>query len=631
MLRHLPPLLAALCALLPTAAAQDTPAERLAAHLAAAHAEGHFTGAALVADGGEVLWKGAAGLANREWELPNTADTRFRLGSITKQFTAVLILMLAEEGRVELEAPLLTYLPDYREDTGSRVTIHHLLNHTLGIPSYTSQPGFFEAEARHSWEVGPFVAQWCSGDLEFEPGSAFRYNNSGYHLLGAVIEAVTGKAYDEVVEERIFGPLDMTASGYDWNEEIVPRRATGYRPGGGTGPGGWRIAEYLDMSIPYAAGALYSTVEDLYRWDRALDGEELLSAASKELLFRPGLSNYAYGWGIQGEGDALLHAHGGGIFGFRTMIVRRPATDTLVVALCNAENAQPSRVVQELLEILDAEPRAVPVREASGFQFTEGPAADGAGNLYFTDLTTDRVLVRRPDGQVDVVLEASEGCNGLMVAADGRLVACQGEAGRLVALDPESGALEVLAHSFGDAPLNKPNDLVLDSAGGIYFSDPDFPGGPGTQEVEAVYYLDFNGALHRTAAAFEKGRRPNGVLLSPDEQTLYLLSSRSPELLAYPVEAPGELGEAAVLAVLPSGGDGLAVDAEGRLYVTQPRESAVLVIAPDGEVLERIEFPEGPANCAFGGPDLRTLYVTARTSLYSLPVAVPGHRFDGAP
>src|SRR6266446_522482 len=154
---------------------------------------GQFNGAVLVADNSRVIYKKGFGLANMEWNIPNTPGTKFRLGSITKQFTATLILQLVEQGKIKLDGKLSDYLPDYRKDTGAKVTIHNLLSHTSGVPSYTSLPGFFTNVSRNPFAVDDFIKKYASGDLEFEPGTKFVYSNSGYFLLGAIIEKVTGK------------------------------------------------------------------------------------------------------------------------------------------------------------------------------------------------------------------------------------------------------------------------------------------------------------------------------------------------------------------------------------------------------------------------------------------------------
>ena len=312
-------------------------AEKIDQLLGKYHALKQFNGSALVADANGVILEKGYGFANFEWQIPNTPDTRFRLGSITKQFTSMVILQLAAEGKIKLDEKLTTYLPDYRKDTGDRVTITHLLNHTSGIPSYTSLPGFFRDKSRDPYEVADFVKKYASGDLEFEPGSKYVYNNSGYFLLGAVIEKVTGKPYAQVLEERIFRPLGMKASGYDVSATIIPKRASGYYFAAGE----YANAPYVDMTIPYAAGSLYSTVQDLYVWDRALYGDKLLGENLKKQMWTPGLQNYGFGWVIttskldDGKTEVATVTHGGGIHGFNTLLVRIPEKKELVVLLDN--------------------------------------------------------------------------------------------------------------------------------------------------------------------------------------------------------------------------------------------------------------------------------------------------------
>ena len=329
--------------------------------LTLAHKYRQFNGTALVAENGKVIYKGGFGMANMEWSIPNTPDTRFRLGSITKQFTAMLTLQLVDQNKIKLDGTISDYLPDYRKDIGQKVTIHHLLTHTSGIPSYTDQPGFFENVSRNPYKVDEFVKKYASGDLQFEPGSKYSYNNSGYFLLGAIIERVTGKPYEQVLQENVFGPLGMKNTGYDHADTIIPKRAAGYRKT----PAGYTNAAYLDMSIPYAAGSLYSTVEDLYLWDQALYTDKLISAKSKELMYKPFLNNYAYGWVVrnasfkQNDQPVQIIAHGGGINGFATTITRFPQEKSLIVLLDNTgQNVE--RVMDRIAKILYNQPYELP-------------------------------------------------------------------------------------------------------------------------------------------------------------------------------------------------------------------------------------------------------------------------------
>jgi CubicO group peptidase (beta-lactamase class C family) len=322
-----------------------------------------FNGSVLVAENGKVIYKKGFGLANMEWNIPNTPETRFRLGSITKQFTATLILQLVEQGKIKLDGKLSDYLPDYRKDVGEKVTIHQLLTHTSGIPSYTGLPGFIRDVSRNPYAVDEFVKKFASNDLEFEPGSKFSYNNSGYFLLGAIIEKITGRPYEQVIKEKIFEPLGMKNSGYDHAATILEKRASGYIKT----RDGYLNAPYLDMSLPYAAGSLYSTVEDLFLWDQALYTDRLLSEQSKAVMYKPYLQNYAYGWVITkaklGSGPETVTSigHNGGINGFNTLLVRYPEQRNLIVLLDNtSQGASLDRLAGELTNILYNQPYSLP-------------------------------------------------------------------------------------------------------------------------------------------------------------------------------------------------------------------------------------------------------------------------------
>lgn len=268
----------------------------------------------------------------------------------------------------------------------------------------------------------------------------------------------------------------------------------------------------------------------------------------------------------------------------------------------------------------------------SGFKFTEGPAADRAGNLYFSDIPNERIHKLDKDGKLSVFVEKSNKSNGLMVNAKGEIVACQMGAGRVVAYGPDGKKPRVVADKYNGKPFNAPNDLVIDKQGGVYFTDPGFGAKPPLpQDKAGVYYVDPEGKVTRL---IENLAKPNGVILSPDEKTLYVIPSGPAEMMAYGVEAPGKIGKGRVFCKLQgigdkpgSGGDGCTIDTKGNLYVTSTL--GIQVFDPEGKYLGHITFPEQPANVTFGGPDMKTLYVTARTSLYSVRMEATGHVFAG--
>jgi gluconolactonase len=264
-----------------------------------------------------------------------------------------------------------------------------------------------------------------------------------------------------------------------------------------------------------------------------------------------------------------------------------------------------------------------------GFQFTEGPTADREGNLFFSDVQGDKLYKVDAKGDLSTLLDPSHHTNGLMVNGAGKVVACEMD-GRLIEVDPKTKEVKSLADGYEGKRFNAPNDLVIDKAGGIYFTDPHFRAPmPLPQEVRAFYYRAPDGKVTRLGVV---DSAPNGIILSPDEKTLYVIPSMQAEMLAYPVEAPGKIGKQRVFCSLKQasgktngGGDGLAIDVKGNLYITSAL--GVQVFSSEGSLLGILEFPEQPANCDFGGKDNKTLYATARTSLYAVPLEVAGHVF----
>lgn len=273
-----------------------------------------------------------------------------------------------------------------------------------------------------------------------------------------------------------------------------------------------------------------------------------------------------------------------------------------------------------------------PVEKVRGdFAFVEGPTADRDGNLYFTDIPKDRIHRLGTDGQLVVWIENTHKANGLMFNAKGELVACQMGSGQIVAYNRNGKEWRVLAEKYGGKRFNAPNDLVIDRQGGIYFTDPEYSAPrPFPQGIQTIYYIAPDGTVTRLVD--KDLPNPNGIILSPDEKTLYVIPTGSEKMWAYPVVSPGKIGEGRVFCTLKqpagkegTGGDGLCIDTAGRLYITS--RLGVQVFDPNGKHLGTIEFPEQPANCDFGGADMKTLYVTARTSLYAVKMEAVGHRF----
>ncbi len=336
----------------------DARVARIDSLVRAFHAVGRFSGAVLVGEGGRVLFEGGAGEANREWHLPNGPAVRFRIASTTKQFTAALVLQLWEEGRLELDAPVGRYLPEYPRPQGDRVTLHHLLTHSSGIPDYVGLPGFYATIARREHTPAELVALTSALPLEFEPGSRWSYSNSGYVLLGLVIERVTGKPYERVLRERILDPLGLADTGYDRPDEVVERRASGYV----AVEGGYANAPFLDPSVVYSAGMLRSTVRDLFRWDGALRAERVFRRpATAARMFTGHVATgappgpYGYGWFV-GENTFAgrkvgVVQHGGTIPGF-TAGFWRMDDGRVVVVLDNTMSPAVAEMQKAIAEIV---------------------------------------------------------------------------------------------------------------------------------------------------------------------------------------------------------------------------------------------------------------------------------------
>ncbi len=319
------------------------------------YALGQINGAVLVAEDGKVIYSKGVGMADFEAGIPNNADTKFRLASVTKQFTATLIMQLVEKGKIKLEEKLSKYLPYYRKDIGERITIGQILSHTSGLANYTDNRKFMQDEVKNKVTPKDFVLKYCSEDLVFEPGTDWAYSNSGYFILGLIIEEVTGKTYEEALQENIFTPLGMTSSGLERSDKTYDNKAKGYTNMFGEN----KPARFLEMTIPYSAGSIYSTIGDMFKWDQALYTEKILTNNSKEKMFTPVLNNYGYGWQIieapldaEGNWKKKVITHSGGIFGFTSLETRLVDDNKYIMTFNNLENGYLNQLTMGIVNIL---------------------------------------------------------------------------------------------------------------------------------------------------------------------------------------------------------------------------------------------------------------------------------------
>jgi CubicO group peptidase (beta-lactamase class C family) len=313
-----------------------------------------FMGTVLVAREQKIILDKAYGYANLEWSIQNTPTTKFRLGSITKQFTAASILLLQERGKLKIDEPVKKYMSD-APAAWDKITIYHLLTHTSGIPSFTGFPDYRSTEAIATTPQ-QLVARFRDKPLDFQPGEKWNYSNSGYVLLGYLLEKISGQTYEKFVQDNIFTPLGMKDSGYDSNSEIIAHRASGYSPS----KDGVQNAGYIDMTIPFSAGALYSTTEDLLRWEQGLFGGRVLSPASLQKMTTPFLHDYGCGVSIRMQKGRKVIDHNGGIEGFNTSLSYYPDEKLTLIALSNLNGGAPDSIVAHLADTLHGEKVVLP-------------------------------------------------------------------------------------------------------------------------------------------------------------------------------------------------------------------------------------------------------------------------------
>ena len=299
-------------------------------------------GSVIVARAGKVLFKRSYGMADMERDVPNTPQTKFNIASLTKQFTGLAVLQLAERGKLTLEDPVSKYYAD-APPAWKEITVYQLLTHTSGIPNPAALTDYPKGIAQ-AYTPKELIAIFENKALDFPPGTKRKYSNPGYYLLGYIIERVSGQSYADYIRQNILEPLGMHDSGYESNAGIVMHRALGYSWEGNA----LQNAAYVDWSIPYAAGALYSTVEDMHRWDEALYTEKLLGRQWLKRLFTPDKSGYNYGWFIKSEGGKQKIYHEGNNPGYAAFIARYPDEKGLVVVLSNLDTAPVAKISDDL-------------------------------------------------------------------------------------------------------------------------------------------------------------------------------------------------------------------------------------------------------------------------------------------
>lgn len=307
-------------------------------------------GVFLVAKDGNPLYSKAFGMANLELNVPMKPNNVFQIGSMTKQFTAVAIMMLEEQGKLNVSDAISKYIPDY--PNGSNISIHHLLTHTSGIKDFTKMKSIMTI-AKKDLTPKELVDFFKDEPVDFEPGEQFSYNNSGYVVLGYIIELVSGSTYEDFIETNIFEKLGMADSRYASDRDIVKHRAYGYH-----NRGEYTNKMYVSLSIPYASGSLMSTVEDMLKWQEAITNNVLVSQGTINRMFTKYTLNngtpftYGYGWHLKDIDGEPTREHGGSVFGFKSMGVYVPGLDIYVIGFSNCDCNSPTKVTRDIASIV---------------------------------------------------------------------------------------------------------------------------------------------------------------------------------------------------------------------------------------------------------------------------------------
>ncbi len=344
------------------------------------HSYNMFDGAILIAENGKEIYKRAFGMANREWNIPNTTDTKFMIGSVSKPVTAMLMLMQVQKGLIGLDKTIADYLPEFSGKPAAKITIRQLISHTSGMPNYDIMKDFFPRISRQNFTREEYVKIYMDSALAFEPGTRFFYSSWGFFTLGYIMERVTGKTYSQLMKEDIFDKTGMSSSGSYFHTQIVPKRATGYD----YSFGGYTSSDFRDQSNTMGTGDLYSTVEDLFKFHLAISNNSLINKKLTEEMLTPGLppANYGFGWFNKNfkyttTDSVAANFHLGMTEGFISFMLRIPSTNSMVVILCNSSPTDFFGITSNLVKVLYDKPVQMkePVHKAVEKLITEKGAA----------------------------------------------------------------------------------------------------------------------------------------------------------------------------------------------------------------------------------------------------------------
>lgn len=337
----------------------QTKQARLSTLMQTYHTDNMFDGAVLVAGNGRIIYQEAFGLANREWNIPNTTDTKFMIGSVSKPLTALLTLIQVQKGLIGLDKAVADYLPEFNGKPAGNVTIRQLLGHTSGMPNYDILKDFFPRISRQYFERDEYIKVYIDSALAFTPGTKYNYSSWGYFTLGHIVEKVTGRSYADAMKEDVYDKLGMKNSGSYYHTQIVSKRATGYD----YSPGGYLSGDFRDQSNTMGTGDIYSTVEDLFRFHLGITNHAVLNKELTDAMLTPGIkpADYGFGWFNKNfkytDTDSVaVNFHLGMTEGFISFLLRIPSTNSMVVILCNSSPTDFFGITRNLVALLYNKP-----------------------------------------------------------------------------------------------------------------------------------------------------------------------------------------------------------------------------------------------------------------------------------
>ena len=372
-----------------------------------------FSGSVLVAKGGKIVLHKGYGYSHEEQKIPNDEHTVFCIASITKTFTAALILKLQEQGKLSVKDNISRYMPGF--PNGENITIHHLLTHTSGISDYLKDKGFQSIDQSKPVTLDEMISFFKNKPLDFEPGTSFRYSNSGYTMLGYIIEKVTGLLYADALANYIFKPLHMEHTSYGPPQGNYNKLATGYMM---SYKNFKRTSPVVHASVSYATGAIYSTVGDLYKWHQALQQKKFLTEQTLATAYKKDKGNYGYGWITDSLYGRQRVSHDGNIFGYKSNINRFPQDDVCVIALSNSNNSGVGGLVRSMVNVLYHQPLPPTFANLPVIKMADSAKKAYEGVYRFRKEDTNQITVNVKDDRLMMTIASQPAIELLPVAKD---------------------------------------------------------------------------------------------------------------------------------------------------------------------------------------------------------------------